>query len=85
MSIKVHMKKRKLRNELEILKLIRIKILDLPADTVAQLIERRRDKPRGWVRILEIVRFMICSDAFILLCHECEALEGPISNRVCII
>ena len=36
MSIKVHMKERKQRNTLKIRKPMRIKIQDLPTDTVAQ-------------------------------------------------
>ena len=51
----LHMKERKRRNELKILWLIRIKIQDLPTDTVAQWIEHRRDKPRTWVQILASV------------------------------
>ena len=39
--------------------LIRIKIRDLPADTVALSVERRRDMPRAWVRILANVRFFL--------------------------
>ena len=66
-------------------KLIRITIWDLPADTVVRSVERRRDKPRAWVRIQASVRFLFCSVAFFLLCYPCEAIEGPISSRVCII
>ena len=36
-------------------------------------------------RIIASVRFFICSAAFFLLCYPCEALEGPISTRACII
>ena len=43
------------------------------------------EKPRTWVRALSRVRFFICSVASFLLCCPCEALEGPISTRVCII
>ena len=39
---------------------------DLPTDTVAQWVERRRDKPWAWVRILASVIFFICSVAFFL-------------------
>ena len=46
------------------LKLIRIKIRVLPADTVAQWVEHRRDKPWPWVRIQVSVIFFICSVAF---------------------
>ena len=46
-------------NELEISKLIRIKILDPPADTIAQSVEHRRDKPWTWVQILVSVRLFI--------------------------
>ena len=38
-----------------------IKIGDLPTDSIAQSVERLRDKPKAWVRILAIVRFFICS------------------------
>ena len=48
------------------LKLIRIKIQDLPTDTVAQLVEHRRDKPRALVRILASVIFFICAVAFFI-------------------
>ena len=37
------------------------------------------------IDILASVTFFICSVAFILLCYPCEALEGPILTRVCII
>ena len=43
------------------------------------------EKPRTWVRVLASVRFFICSVASFLLCCPCEALEGSISTRVCII
>ena len=59
MSINVHMKKIKRWNELEIRKLMMIRIRDVPADTVAQTVERRRDKPWAWVRILVSVRFLL--------------------------
>ena len=42
------------------------------------------EKPGTWVRDLASVRFFICSVASIRLCCPCEALEGPISTRVCI-
>ena len=45
----------------------------------------QRDKPRTWVLILASVRFFICSVALFLLCYPCEALEGQILTRVCII
>ena len=76
------MKKSKLHNELEICELIRNKVRVLPADTVAWLVEHRRDKPRNWVQILASVRFFFFSVAFFLLCYPCEALEGSISIRV---
>ena len=38
---------------------MRIKILDLPADTVAQSVEHRRDKPMTSVQILMSVRFFL--------------------------
>ena len=60
------MKERKRRNELKIWKLIRIKIQYLPTDTVAQWVERRRDKPRTWVQIQASVIFLICAVAFFL-------------------
>ena len=64
---------------------MRIKIRVLSADTIAMRVEHRRDKPKTWVQILASVRFVICSVAFFHLCYSCEALEGPISTRVCII
>ena len=60
-----------------------IKILELPVDTVAQLIERLRDNLKTWVRILACVRFFIYSVPFLLLCCPCKALEGPILTGVC--
>ena len=51
MSIKVHMKERKAAERVEDLMLIRIKIRDVPADTVVQLVERRQNKLKAWVRI----------------------------------
>ena len=62
---------------------MRIKIHELPTDTVAQCVEHRRDKPRTLVRILASVRFFICPVVFFLLCYPGEALEGPISTAVC--
>ena len=46
--------------------LIRIKIQDLPKDTVAQWIEHRRDKPWALVRIIASVIFFISTVAFFL-------------------
>ena len=43
------------------------------------------EKPGTWVRVLASAGFFICSVASFLLCCHCEALEGPISTRVCII
>ena len=48
------------------MKLIGIKIQDLPTDTVAQTIEHHRGKPRACVRILASVRFLVSSVAFFL-------------------
>ena len=79
------MNKRKSRNALVICKLVRTKIRDLPADTVAQSVECRRDKPSAWVQILARVRFLFCSFAFFRLRYPCEALEGPIPTIVCMI
>ena len=42
------------------------------------------EKPGTWVRVLASVRFFICSVASFLLCCPCEAMEGPISKRICI-
>ena len=67
------------------MKVVMIKIRELPADTVAQSVERRRDKPKTWVRILASVRFFICSVALFILCHPREALVGPILTWVSII
>ena len=64
-------------------RLIRIKIWDLPADTVAQSVERLCDKPRVCVRILANARFFIYSVVFFLLCYPGEVLGGPISTGVC--
>ena len=57
--IYIYMTERKQWNECGYLKLIRIKIRDLPADTVAQSAKRRRDKPNAWVRILASVIFYL--------------------------
>ena len=62
------------------LKHIRIKILDLPTDIVAQSVERQRDKPKASDRIPASVRFLIYSVTFFLLCYPDEALESPIST-----
>ena len=48
------------------LRLIRIKIQDLPTDTVAQWVEHRRDNPWTWVCIPASVRFFIFFVAFFL-------------------
>ena len=85
MWIKVHMKEKKAVERVGDLKLIRIKIRDLPADAVAQSVERQHDKLKTWVQILASVRCVICSVAFFLLCYPGEALEGPISTGVCTI
>ena len=63
-------------------KLTWIKIRVFPTDTVAQSVEHRRGWPRTWVRILASVVFVPLRSFF--LCYPCEALEGPISTRVCI-
>ena len=60
-------------------------ILVLAADTVAQSVEHLRDKPRTWVQMLANVRSLMCSVALFHLCYPCEALEGPILTRLCII
>ena len=59
------------------------KIQDQPADTVAQWVEHRRDKPWAWVRILASVIFFICSVVFRCVCYPGEALAGPFSTDVC--
>ena len=83
--IKVHMKGRQ-RSELEIWKLIRTKIQVLPTGTRSLVGKASAlEKPRTRVRVLASVRFFICSVASFLLCCPCEALEGPILTRVCII
>ena len=50
--------------------LMRIKILLLPADTVAQWVEHRCDRPSTWVQIIASVMFLICS---FFLCYPGEA------------
>ena len=40
------------------MKLITIKIRDLPADNMDKSVERRRSKPKATARILAIVRFL---------------------------
>ena len=57
MSIKVHMKEMKAEERVGDMKMIMIKIRDLPDDTVAQSVEHRCDKLRTWVQILASVRF----------------------------
>ena len=64
------------------MKPIRIKIPELPADTLAQSVVRLRDKQKAWVRILAIVRFFTCSVTLFLLCYPCEALEGSTLTAV---
>ena len=56
------------------MKLKRIKILDLPADTAAQSVECLRYK-QAWIRILASVRLLICSVVFFLLYYPGKALE----------
>ena len=51
MSINVSMMENEAAERVGDLKLMRIKIWDLPADTVALSVERRRDKPKFWVLI----------------------------------
>ena len=83
MSINVHIYGRDAAERFGDMKLMRIKIRDLSADTVPQSVECQRDKPKAWVRILAGVRFLVCSFAFFLLCYPGEALKGPISTGVC--
>ena len=83
MSIEVRMNKGKWRNELAIWKQPRIKNSGSAGWHRSLVKKHRRDKPRTWVQILASVRFLFYSVAFILLCYPCEALEGPISTRVC--
>ena len=70
---------------LEICKLVCINIRDLPAVTVAKSVERRRDKPKAFVRILASVRFFVCYVEFYYLFYLCKALEGSISSGFCIV
>ena len=49
MSMKVHMKGKNAAERAGDLKLIRVKILDLPADTVAHLVECRHNELKAWV------------------------------------
>ena len=77
----VLMKEKKAGERVEDMKLVRIKIRDLPSDTVGQSAERRRDKPNAWVRIQASARFFICSGAFFPLCYSGKALQGPILTR----
>ena len=60
-------------------------ILKLPADSVAQLVERLRDKLKAWVQILANVRFLICSLVFSLPYYTGKALDSSILTRVYII
>ena len=62
---------------------LKLKMRDLPADTVAQSVERLRYKQKDWVRILASVRCLTCSAAFFLLCYPGEALEGKILTGAC--
>ena len=80
---KVDMKERQRWNRLKIRKLMRIKILDLPTDAVAQWVEHRRDKPRTWIQILTCVIFYFFPLHSFFLCYPGEALEGPILTGVC--
>ena len=64
MSIKSSRKRKKAAELVGDLKLIRIKIQDLPTDTVAQSIEHRRDKPKALVQIQASVRYLICPVVF---------------------
>ena len=83
--MKVHMKGRH-RSEFKIGKLTGIKIQVQPTVTRSLVGKASAlEKPRTWVRVLASVRFFICSVASFLLCCPCEALEGPISTRVCLI
>ena len=46
-----------------------MKIRELPADTVFQLVERLHDKLETWFKILASVRFLCSSIAYFLLCY----------------
>ena len=59
--------------------------MELPADTVAQSVERLCDKRKALVRTVASVRFFICFVVFFLLCYLGEALEGLILTGDCII
>ena len=63
------------------LRLIRIKIQDLPTDIVAQLVEYRAISLGS--NPCECQIFLICFVASFCLCYPGEALEGPISIGVC--
>ena len=54
--------------------LIRIKILELPADTVTQSVEHLHDKHMVWIRILASVRFFTCSATFFLPMLPCRSV-----------
>ena len=58
----------------------RLRIVEQPADTVAQLVERMHDDQRDLVRILASVRFSFASVAFFPLCYPGEALKRQIST-----
>ena len=83
--MKVHMMGRQ-RIEFKIWKHIILIIQVLPTGTRSLVGNASAlEKQRTWFRFLASVRFFICSVASFLLCCPCEALEGPISTRVCII
>ena len=63
------------------LKLKRIKILNLPADTVVQLVECLSDNLMAWIWTLQSVRFFICSIVFFIPCYPGKTLEGPNYHR----
>ena len=54
------------------LRLGRIKIWELQADTIAQSVERLYDRQRSWVPILASVGFFIGSVALFHLCYPAK-------------
>ena len=60
---------------------MRIKIQDMPTDSVAQWVEHRRDKPWARVRILGSVRCLIYFVAFFLSLQPWRGVETSNFDR----
>ena len=65
------------------LKLERISIRELPADTEAKLARSSARQAEGLTTNPDKCQILICSVRFFPLCYRGEAMESPISTGAC--